>query len=175
MATVTPGYTFTNNEVVTPAKLNSAATPTVTVDNDEITTAKIADTNVTSAKLADTLDLSAKTLTYPATSITNAIFSGSVGLNPWQTKTANYTAVPGDRINANTSSGAFTITLPASPAAYTEITLADHEGTWATNNLTVARNSSNINGDTVDLTCDVASKQILLRYEGATIGWRIYT
>lgn len=63
MATVTPGYTFTNNEVVTPTKLNSAATPVVVLANNEVTTstiangatttAKIADSNVTTAKIAD--------------------------------------------------------------------------------------------------------------------------
>ena len=42
MATVTPGYTFTNNEVVTPAKLNSASTPIVAVANGEITLEKLA-------------------------------------------------------------------------------------------------------------------------------------
>jgi microcystin-dependent protein len=52
MATVTPGYTFISNEVATPTKLNQAATPTVSVANDEITTAKILDANVTLAKLA---------------------------------------------------------------------------------------------------------------------------
>jgi hypothetical protein len=59
MATVTPGYTFTNDEVVTPAKLAAAATPTVsnivTADlvDANVTTAKIADANVTTAKIAD--------------------------------------------------------------------------------------------------------------------------
>jgi microcystin-dependent protein len=49
MATVTPGYTFTNDEVVTPAKLNSAATPIVS----NIVTADIVDANVTTAKIAN--------------------------------------------------------------------------------------------------------------------------
>jgi hypothetical protein len=52
MATVTQGYTWTSGETVTPAKLNSAAAPTVVVADDEITTAKILDANVTLAKLA---------------------------------------------------------------------------------------------------------------------------
>jgi microcystin-dependent protein len=47
MPTVTPGYTFTSNEVVTPAKLNSAATPVVS----NIVTADIVDGAVTQAKL----------------------------------------------------------------------------------------------------------------------------
>jgi microcystin-dependent protein len=53
MATVTPGYTFTNDEVVTPTKLNSAATPTVTVVDGEVTESKIATNAVTSAKIAN--------------------------------------------------------------------------------------------------------------------------
>lgn len=64
MATVTPGYTFTNDEVVTPAKLNSAATPLVsnivTADlvDANVTTAKIANGAVTDAKLASDIDAS---------------------------------------------------------------------------------------------------------------------
>jgi microcystin-dependent protein len=53
MATVTPGYTFSSNEVVTPAKLTAAATPVVAVADDEITTAKILNAAVTTAKIAD--------------------------------------------------------------------------------------------------------------------------
>ena len=49
MATVTPGYTFTNEEVVTPAKLNLAATPVVS----NIVTADLVDANVTTAKIAN--------------------------------------------------------------------------------------------------------------------------
>jgi microcystin-dependent protein len=46
--------------------MNLAATPVVTVADNEITTAKILDANVTAAKLAGTLDLSGKTVTLPA-------------------------------------------------------------------------------------------------------------
>lgn len=59
MATVTPGKTFTSNEIVTPANLNLLGVPTVsnivTADlvNANVTTAKIADANVTTAKIAD--------------------------------------------------------------------------------------------------------------------------
>jgi len=52
MATVTPGIVWTSGETVTPAKLNSAAAPTVVVADDEVTTAKILNANVTQAKLA---------------------------------------------------------------------------------------------------------------------------
>lgn len=153
MATATTGYTWVSGNTVTPALLNQMVnSATVTLSDGEVTNAKVANTTLTNAK-----------------------FAGSVGLNAWTTKTSNYTAVAGDRINANTTSAAFTITLPATPTNYTEVTLADHAGTWKTNNLVVARNGNNINGLAEDLTCDVDGKQILLRYEGATTGWRIYT
>jgi hypothetical protein len=108
--------------------------------------------------------------------ITNAKFAGSVGLNAWSTKTAAYTAVAGDRIVADTTTSAFTITLPTTPANYTQVTFADHYDKWSTNNLTIARGGSDkINGLAENLVCDQAGgKQFVLRYEGATIGWRIY-
>lgn len=153
MATVTIGKSggFISGETVTPEKLNQLGVPTVSIDNLEVTNAKVANTTLTNAK-----------------------FAGSVGLNPWTTKTTAYTAVAGDRISADTSGGAFTITLPSAPTDYTEVTFADHEGDWKTNNLTIARNGSNINGLAENLVCDVSEKQIVLRYEGATIGWRVY-
>jgi hypothetical protein len=58
MATVTQGYTWTSGETVTPAKLNSAAAPTVVVADNEVTTAKILDANVTNDKLASGIDAS---------------------------------------------------------------------------------------------------------------------
>ena len=94
-------------------------------------------------------------------------------LAPWTTKTAAYTAVAGDRIVANTTAAAFTITLPATPAAYTEIVFADHYNQWAARNLTIARNGQNIEGLAENLICNVEGVQFTMRYEGTT--WRIYT
>ena len=58
MATVTAGYNWTSGETVTPAKLNSAAAPTVVVADGEVTTAKILDAAVTDVKLASGIDAS---------------------------------------------------------------------------------------------------------------------
>jgi hypothetical protein len=79
MATVTAGYTWTSGETVTPAKLNSAAAPTVVVADNEITTAKLAsnavetakilDANVTPAKLSQPLTLATAQNTTSGTSI----------------------------------------------------------------------------------------------------------
>jgi hypothetical protein len=58
MANVSAGYNWVSGETVTPAKLNSAAAPTVVVADNEVTTAKILDANVTNAKLATGIDAS---------------------------------------------------------------------------------------------------------------------
>jgi hypothetical protein len=51
MATVTAGYNWVSGETVTPAKLNSAAAPTVVVTDGEVTDAKLAD-GISPTKLA---------------------------------------------------------------------------------------------------------------------------
>ena len=58
----------------------------------------------------------------------------------WTAYTANFTAVAGDRILADTSGGAFTVTLPASPAVGDEIHILDSAASFDNNNLTVGRN-----------------------------------
>jgi hypothetical protein len=93
-------------------------------------------------------------------------------LSPWATKTTTYTAVDGDRLLADTSGGAFTITLPSSPSAGHYIEINDPEETWPTNNLTVARNGSNIDSLAENLVCNITAK-IGLTYIDATIGWKV--
>jgi microcystin-dependent protein len=54
MATVTASYNWASGETVTPAKLNSTAAPTVTINDNEITASKILDGTITLAKLVST-------------------------------------------------------------------------------------------------------------------------
>jgi len=90
----------------------------------------------------------------------------------WVVKSSAYTASTGDRLLADTSAGAFTITLPASPAAGAYVEINDAKETWGTNNLTVARNGTNIDSLAEDLVCNIAAK-ISLTYINATIGWKV--
>lgn len=90
-----------------------------------------------------------------------------------QQKTTTYTAVAGDVIDADTSGGAWTLTLPASPNVDDCVTVTDLAGTWHTNNLTIGRNSSKIMGSAADMTANVRYARITLKYTGATYGWII--
>jgi len=97
--------------------------------------------------------------------------SGSVN---WDTtaKTASFTAVSGNGYFVNTTSGALTVTLPASPSAGDIVAIVDYAGTADTNNITVARNSSNINGGTDNLTISSENSGITLVYVDGTQGWK---
>ena len=91
----------------------------------------------------------------------------------WLTKTGTYTAFAGDKIFANTTSGAFTITLPASPTIGDEIRFVDVANTFDTNNLTVGRNSEKIDGATADLTVATEGAAFALVYSGSSFGWKL--
>jgi hypothetical protein len=103
----------------------------------------------------------------------NNAWSGIGGGNPWTTKTTTYTAVNNDRLFVNTTSSAITITLPATPSVGDNIRFMDLAGTFGTNNLTVARNGSNIFGlaDNLVITNNDAAFQLI--YTGATYGWKL--
>ena len=96
------------------------------------------------------------------------------GAGPWKVMSTTYTAIDGDRIAANTSGGAFTITLPASPSTGNSVNFADAADSWDTNNLTIARNTGQtIEGLAQNLTCDVVGDMVIsLIYNGST--WRVY-
>jgi VCBS repeat-containing protein len=70
------------------------------------------------------------------------------------------------------TSAARTLTLPASPSLGDTIAIYDASGTAATNNITIARNGSNINAQAVNAIIDVNQSGSVFIYTGATVGWR---
>jgi len=86
--------------------------------------------------------------------------------------TANVTAAANQGIIADTSGGTFTVTLPALPATGDTVVITDGAD-WSTNNLTVARNGSTIEGDAENLTMDIGGVAVQFTYDGLT--WQIYT
>ena len=90
----------------------------------------------------------------------------------WRAVSANETVQAGAQLLVDTSGGARTITLPASPAAGDEVTFLDAKYTIDSNNLTVGRNSSNIVNAAADLTVATEGAGFTLVYSGdATVGW----
>lgn len=99
------------------------------------------------------------------------VTGGSSGLlREWAKKSTAYTARSGDRILADTTAGAWTLTLPASPVDGTEVWVQDWNDTFATNNLTIGRNGSTIGGVAADITISTAGAEMHFVYRGGT--WR---
>ena len=90
----------------------------------------------------------------------------------YEVKTANYTAADKEGILADTTGGAFTITLPATPATGAQVIVADPSGNWGTNNLTIGRNGETISDVAQDLVCDISGASVQLVYDGTT--WAVY-
>jgi hypothetical protein len=123
-------------------------------------------TNITLGASGDTINLAAGA---------SQTGFGRTGTVDWDTtaKTAGFTAVSGTGYFVNTTSGAITVTLPASPSAGDIVALSDYTGTWGTNNITVGRNSSNINGAAADLILNADNTTATLIYVDGTEGWRV--
>jgi hypothetical protein len=130
-------------------------------------------TNCGTVQLGDSGD----TITIPAgATITNngtQTGFGRTGTVDWDTtaKTASFTAVSGNGYFVNTTSGVITVTLPATPSAGDIVAVADYAGTAATNNITIARNGSNIEGDASNFVCNQDGSSITFVYVDATKGW----
>ena len=101
--------------------------------------------------------------------------TGKLQTKGYYTPTTTYTTVNGDQVLIDTSGGgigtAITINLPASPAIGNEVTFIDSGNNLASNNLTIGRNSSNINGSGSDLVVSANASAFTLVYVNATRGW----
>ena len=124
-----------------------------------------------------TLGDSGDTIIIPAgATITNngtATGFGRTGTVDWDTtkKTTGFTAVNGVGYFCDTTGGAFTMTLPATPSAGDIVALKDYANTFDTNNLTIGRNGSNINGSANNAVINVQGQALTLIYIDATQGW----
>jgi hypothetical protein len=99
---------------------------------------------------------------------------GRTGTVDWCTtaKTAPFTGVSGNGYFVNTTCGAVTVTLPATPTAGDIISIADYASTWQTNAVTLCRNSSKINGACTNANLTTQGQSITLVYVDGTRGWK---
>jgi hypothetical protein len=102
----------------------------------------------------------------------NLSFATVSGGAAWQAvKTSGFTAVAKQGYFCDTTSSAFTATLPASATIGDFITFIDYAGTFDTNNLTIGRNGHKIQGVAEDLIVSVERAGLTLVYVDATQGW----
>jgi hypothetical protein len=102
----------------------------------------------------------------------NLSFTDNSGGTSWQAvKTTGFTAVAGEGYFCDTTSAAFTATLPAGTLG-DEISFIDYAGTFDTNNLTIAPNGAEkIQGSAASLTVSVERAGLTLVYTDGTQGW----
>jgi len=98
--------------------------------------------------------------------------SGSVNWDTTPKTTTPVTGVSGNGYFINTTSIAITVNLPATPAAGDIVAIADYANTSATNNITVGRNGSLIDGESSNAIISVNGQVYTLVYVDATEGWK---
>jgi hypothetical protein len=104
--------------------------------------------------------------------VSGNIYGGTV----WQSiQTGSFTAVSGYSYPINTTSGAITVNLPASPSAGNYVQLTDYAGTFGTNAVTINPNGNKLNASTSNVTLAVNRESIALVYIDSTQGWIIYS
>lgn len=120
-----------------------------------------------------TLGSSGKTVTL-ASGASQSGF-GRTGTVDWCTtaKTSPFTSVSGKGYFVNTTSGAVTVTLPASPSAGDIVSVKDYARTFDSNNLTICRNSSKMCGTCFNTTFSTRGLSATLIYVDGTKGWQL--
>jgi len=181
------------DDSITSDKIAAGVVSASDVADATLTGAKLVDATITGAKIANSTITSEKLLNAvfkfadESSTVTSIPLGGTLKFNggtlsgdtleitggtSWQTeKTSGFTAVAGEGYFCNTTSSAFTVTLPASPTLGDEVTIVDASGTADTNNITIGRNSNNIQGAAENLTVSVERAAFTLVYFNATQGW----
>jgi len=99
-----------------------------------------------------------------------ALAVGGLEIDP-VAKTASFTAVKDKQYLVDTSAGAFTITLPLSPAVGDTFGIIDLAGTFGSNFITLDRNGSNVLRAAEDGIIDINNWSTPWVYSDATNGW----
>jgi len=181
----TTGYTLTfSNGVISDGKnsvLQFTGTPTTNINilvPDGIEKTYIVDNQITHGTNTVTFKTTSGTGIKLAQGNKYTLYSDATNINLahmeqiWRAVSTTATVQPGSAILANTSTAAWTLTLPVSPATGDQVSIIDSNYKFNTNNLTIGRNGSNIANTAVDLVVNTQGAAFTLVYSGnATIGW----
>jgi len=170
----TSGGTVTGVSVTTANGVSGTVATSTTTPAISLTLGAIVPTSVNSVVVSGA---STPTLLVTGTSSISGSNTGDApgGITYTVTKTANYAAVANDGVLTNTTGGAFTVTLPASPSNGDQVIVADAGGAWGTNNLTIGRNGNNIADLAQDLVCDITGASVQLVYNSSgTATWEVF-
>jgi len=138
--------------------------------------------NLQAADGGNLISQSGTTITLGASGDTITLASGAsqtgfgrTGTVDWQTssiKTATFTAANGEGYFADTSSGGFTMNLPAGTAGNI-VSVVDYTNTFQTNALTIAANGSQkIGGIAAPNTLSTEGQSVTFVYVDDTEGWK---
>jgi hypothetical protein len=125
---------------------------------------------------------SGTTLTLGASGDTVALAAGALqtgfgrtGTVDWSStiRTSGFTAVSGVGYFCDTSSAAFTVTLPANPSIGDIVAIKDWSSTAATNNITIGRNGQEIEGNVQNGLINIHGDAQTLVFSGASRGWMV--
>ena len=178
------------DDSITSAKVANGVISAADVADGTLTNAKLADGTIENGKIADGTIQNAKIVdgTIANAKLANSsvtvngssvALGGSVEISAgtaWQSGivadgSTVTTAVAGNGYFIDTTSAAHTINLPASPSLGDEVSIIDASGTADTNNITIGRNSENIQGTAADLTISTERAGFTLVYFNSTQGW----
>ena len=161
---------------VTADKLNATlnlSSKTVTLPNTSVTSDMLANTTVANAKLSN----SSITVRGTARNLGDTF---TIGVDvDWQSKITSdgstvTTMIAQRGYFVDNSSAAGIVKLPTSASIGDTIAIKDYAGNFGTNNLTIQRNSHNIQGVANDSLISTNRASLLLVYVDSTKGW-IYT
>jgi len=141
----------------------------------EVKVNKISPRSGTDVTLGDSGD----TFTIPSGATINnqgtAVNFGATGSASWVTtvKTTGFTAVAGEGYFCNTTSGGFSVNLPAGTAGAV-VAIKDYAGTFDTGTLTLVQNGSDkIGGKTINATLTTEGIAVTLVFVDSTQGWLV--
>jgi hypothetical protein len=141
--------------------------------NSQILTSNVHSITVKTANLLPTLgstyDLGSETYNWNNIHASN-IISPSAGYY-WVEAASNTTMSAGKAYFVDCSSQTITMTLPSSPSMGNSVRVIDATGSSETNNITIARNSSNIMGQADDITVNQNRAAFMLVYYNTAQGW----